>query len=294
MIRSMTGYGRASASIGEAVVVIEVRTLNHRHADISVRMPRNFPNIEQDVRRLAKETFSRGKIDIALTYSGDFSSETQIRISRSAIDNYLSNGKEIAEKFGLGSDLSLEVLLTLPGVVRSSEISIDMSSYDDALLGTLSEALSAADQMRKKEGAVLEAELRAQLDRIKSLVNSIDILADVVVEAVRERLRKRVDLLRQETGILDDARLHHEVVIASDKMDIREELVRLSGHAEAFSETLSSNPAPVGRRLEFLLQEMGREANTIGSKAADVSLSHLVVDLKTELERIREQVQNVE
>ena len=104
MIRSMTGYGRASASIGEAVVVIEVRTLNHRHADISVRMPRNFPNIEQDVRRLAKETFSRGKIDIALTYSGDFSSETQIRISRSAIDNYLSNGKEIAEKFGWGSD----------------------------------------------------------------------------------------------------------------------------------------------------------------------------------------------
>ena len=139
MIRSMTGYGRASASIGEAVVVIEVRTLNHRHADISVRMPRNFPNIEQDVRRLAKETFSRGKIDIALTYSGDFSSETQIRISRSAIDNYLSNGKEIA---GTGSTATIISAPAIRAPWASSRLRLTNS--DSGALGLLPIAINTS------------------------------------------------------------------------------------------------------------------------------------------------------
>lgn len=294
MIRSMTGYGRASVSIDDASLLIEVRTLNHRHADISVRLPRGFSAMEQELRRLAKEAVRRGRVDIVLTYSGRSSGETEIQIASSAVAEYVRAGKEIAVEYDLEENLSLNVLLPLPGVVNLSESIMDMSSYSGVVSETLAEALSVADLMRQKEGSELEREMRGQVDRVTDLIEGLEARAEVVVQVVRERLRKRANLLKEETGILDDARLHQEVVFASDKMDIREELVRLTSHAEVFLKTLSEGPGPIGRRLDFLLQEMSREANTIGSKAADASLSHLVVDLKTELERIREQVQNVE
>jgi uncharacterized protein (TIGR00255 family) len=186
-------------------------------------------------------------------------------------------------------------LLALPGVVRVTEHSVDEEAVRPALRQAVEEAATAAALMREREGEALARELSARLAAVRSLGEAVSARSGEVVAAVRERLAKRAAQLREETGGADESRLMQEIVMAADRMDVTEEVVRLASHVEQFESTIGGDAsAPVGRKLEFLLQEMLREANTIGSKAADAPIAHRVVELKTELERMREQVLNVE
>ena len=192
--------------------------------------------------------------------------------------------------------LDVATILSMPGVTRFAEAGLEEEVSSEALLGGLDRAVDALDAMRVSEGASLAADMGRRLERIVLLVEELESRSDLVQQAVRDKLKKRAAQLQQETGLVDEARLHQEVVIAADRLDICEELARLRSHVEQFHTVLATagREHAVGRRLDFLLQELGRETNTVGSKANDAPLAHDVVELKTELERIREQVQNVE
>ncbi len=290
----MTGFGRATVSVGEQALQIEIRTLNHRHADVGVRLPRILQSLDHELRAEAKRTFGRGKIDISANLVSEAAPGAVLSIDTAAVAQYVEAAASFAADHGADGELRSAELLALPGVARLVEGALPETEAEEALRAGFREAAAAVQAMREREGAGLYEELTSQLVRVRELCAALEARAGDVAQLVRERLRKRAEGLRDETGILDEARLHQEVVLAADRMDIREELVRLGSHIDQFRSTIDGEGEPVGRRLDFLLQEMGREANTIGSKAGDAPLAHLVVDLKTELERIREQVQNVE
>jgi uncharacterized protein (TIGR00255 family) len=202
---------------------------------------------------------------------------------------------QLGETHGLKSELDVTALLGMPGVTRFVEQALPTEALTAGLMEGLSVALAELVAMRNAEGGKLSTEFGQRLTNVSELVDGFEERSALVVEAARERLRRRTDQIRQDTGLLDEARLHQEIVIAADRLDITEELVRLRSHVSQFSDIISTavSSKPVGRQLDFLIQEMLREANTVGSKASDAPLAHQVVDLKAELERLREQVQNI-
>jgi uncharacterized protein (TIGR00255 family) len=296
VIRSMTGFGRSSFEVERVAFTVEVRTLNHRHLDVNVRLPRLLSDRELEIKRSLQGRFGRGKVEVSVSLQSGGSVATQLEVDLDLAEQYLGAAEALRRVNGAGGDLDVIALLALPGVSRVSEREFQAEQLETGLFAAIDEAAAAAQAMRVAEGEVLERELRGRLDTAAALVEELESRSSLVQEAVRERLRRRTEQLRQETGLLDDARLHQEIVIAADRLDVAEELARLRSHIEQFRSVIlgSETEDPVGRRLDFLLQEMGREANTIGSKAGDAPVAHRVVDLKTELERIREQVQNVE
>jgi uncharacterized protein (TIGR00255 family) len=220
----------------------------------------------------------------------------RIEIDRAAAREYARVAAELQESEGLAGPLSVDALLGLPNVARFAERELPLEELEAGLLDAVASAAAALDEMRVAEGAALERDLLARLETVTGLSHSLEARAGVVRDAARERLRKRTEQLQLETGILDEARLHQEIVIAAERLDVTEEIVRLRSHADQFREIVAmGGPGrPVGRRLDFLLQEFAREANTIGAKGSDSPIAHQVVELKTEIERMREQVQNVE
>jgi uncharacterized protein (TIGR00255 family) len=220
----------------------------------------------------------------------------RLEIDRDATREYARVAAELQESEGLAGPLSVDALLGLPGVARFAERELPLREVEAGLLDAVAAATDALDEMRVREGAALERDLLARLETVTELSHSIEARAGAVRDAARERLRKRAEQLKLETGILDEARLHQEIVIAADRLDITEEIVRLRSHVDQFREIvpMGGPGRPVGRRLDFLMQEFAREANTIGAKGSDSPVAHQVVELKTEIERMREQVQNVE
>jgi uncharacterized protein (TIGR00255 family) len=296
MIRSMTGFGRASFHIGGIAFDVEVRSVNHRHLDLRARLPRLLSALEPAVRERAQARMSRGKVELGVSMPEGASPLQRIEIDRGAAREYARVAAELRESEGLAGPLSVDALLGLPGVVGFAERELPLEELEAALLGAVDSAAEALDEMRVVEGAALERDLLARLETVMDLSHSLEARAGAVRDAARERLRKRAAQLEGETGILDEARLHQEIVIAAERLDVTEEIVRLRSHVDQFREIMATGGPgrPVGRRLDFLLQEFAREANTIGSKGSDSPVAHQVVDLKTEIERMREQVQNVE
>jgi len=296
VIRSMTGYGHASFEVDGVGFEVEVRSVNHRHVDVRARLPRGLAAFEGDVRGWIAERLARGKVDASVRATSGAAPAETVELDLGAAERYLRASRELAERHGVPGTLDLQGLLSLPGVARLVERELPEAALRSALAGAIGSALDSLEAMRAAEGAALDRELRARLAHVGSLVEAAAARSGEVQVAVRERLRKRAEALRDEAGGLDPGRLHQEVVWAADRLDVTEEVVRLRSHAAQFRALLEgAGPrAPAGRRLDFLLQEMAREANTIGSKASDAPIAHLVVDVKAELERIREQVQNVE
>lgn len=297
MIRSMTGFGRAAFEVAGIAFELEVRSVNHRHFDFRARLPRQFALWEQELRAQAQQTFARGKVDLSIAISGLMRElSSRVHIDLALVQQYLAAAEAIQKENRLESGLDAAKLLTLPGVIRLEETEFAEEIVRDALFAAAKQAFDAADLMRGAEGTNLEAELSARLKGFAEQLASIEQRSSLVQEAARERLRKRAEQLRDETGILDEARLHQEIVFWADRLDLTEESVRLRSHIDQFHKMLQAadRAQPVGRKLDFLIQEMGREVNTIGSKANDGPIAHTVVELKTELERIREQVQNIE
>jgi uncharacterized protein (TIGR00255 family) len=292
----MTGFGRSSFEVEQVEFSVEVRTLNHRHLDLSIRLPRLLGDRELGIKKRLQGRFGRGKVEISISLGSGSSVHTQLEVDLDLAEQYAGAAEALQRAEGVGGALDVAALLALPGVSRLVEHEFEAEDLDTRLFAAIDEAAAAAEAMRVAEGGLLERELRGRLELTASLVEEVESRSSSVQEAVRERLRKRTEQLRQETGLIDEARLHQEIVIAADRLDVSEELARLRSHIEQFKSALESSEAgnPVGRRLDFLLQEMGREANTLGSKGSNAPIAHRVIDLKTELERIREQVQNVE
>jgi len=296
MIQSMTGFGRASVACAGVAFDIEMRSVNHRYLDLRIRLPRWLAGLESEVRTRVGERFSRGKVDLNVVVPEGGAGGSRLEVDTGAARSYLEAARALAESDGVEGVLDVASLLGLPGVARVLDPQPPEDELRREFASALAAALDDAAAMRATEGAALERELRARLESVVALTDAIEARSGTVQESVRERLRKRATSLREETGILDEARLHQEIVFHADRLDITEELVRLRGHIAHFREILDeAGPGrPAGRRLDFLMQEFGREANTIGSKGSDAPIAHLVVELKTELERLREQVQNVE
>ncbi len=297
MIRSMTGFGRSTFQVGQTVFEVEIRSVNHRHLDARVKLPRALADRDAEVKAAMQSRLGRGKVDCSVsvpTQAGALPG--QVQVDAAVAEQYVEAARALAEAHALPGELDAATLMAMPGVVRVAEVEWDTDELGRGLSRAVGEALDALEAMRVAEGAALAREFEGRLEHVLELTGQFEARSGLVVEATKERLRKRAEQLRQETGQFDDARLHQEIVIAADRLDITEELVRLRSHVDQFRAILAEGDAskPVGRRLDFLLQEMGREANTVGSKANDAPLAHDVVELKAELERIREQVQNVE
>ena len=289
----MTGFGRATFEASQVSFAVEVRSVNQRNLDLSVRMPRSLAGLEPEVRKLLGLRFARGKVELAVSLAAGSAPRTEIEVDRALVLRYLALSRELSREPGVVDRIGVAELLAMPGVVRTVEAQAREEDVAGELLAAVARAADAALAMRSAEGAALERELRGRLANIGAFVAELGPRAGEVQRVVRERMRVRAEQLRAETGLLDEARLYHEVALAAEKLDVSEELVRLASHAEQMAAAFASDE-PVGRRLDFLTQELAREANTLGAKAGDAPLAQRVVDLKTEVDRIREQVQNIE
>jgi uncharacterized protein (TIGR00255 family) len=288
----MTSFGRGEAPLGAGAVVAEVRTVNARHLDLRLKLPREHTDLEPPVRTIVARTFARGKAELVVRLPEEAAPPPSVNVDVEVAGRYMDAASSLRERFGLDEGLSLEALLTLPGVVRLREPEAPTEEVSRAVLGAVERACDAAAEMRQREGEAIERELSARLKGVEVLVTSVESRADEIGRGLRARLQRRLDALAPEVD-LDPSRLEQEVVLYVDRMDVTEETVRLRSHLSQFAASIGSGE-PVGRKLEFLLQELVREVNTVGSKISDSEISAFVVDLKSELEKLREQVLNVE
>jgi uncharacterized protein (TIGR00255 family) len=298
VIYSMTGFGRARREIEGLGLEVEVRSVNHRHLDLRVRLPRVLIDQETAIKKRLQANLSRGKVDVTVSLTSSATTR-MLEIDEDIAAQYVAASEALRARHSLGADgqtLEVTALLALPGVTRVVETEVESEGLVGPLRDAVEEATAALVSMRATEGEALSVEIDGRLGHVEELAAAFEARAGEVLAVAKQRLHKRAEQIKREVGLLDEARLHQEIVIAADRLDITEELVRLQSHVAQFRETLQSadRDHPVGRRLDFLLQELGREANTVGSKANDAPLAQDVVELKTELERIREQVQNIE
>ena len=295
MIYSMTGFGRARREVDGLGLEVEVRSVNHRHLDLRIRLPRVLADEETAIKKRIGVGLSRGKVDVTVNLTMTAAAPI-LEIDEGIATQYVEASKLLRERHSLGDPIDVASLMSLPGVTRVIEAEVEAEGLVAPLGEAIDEALAEMVAMRAAEGESLAAELDGRLARVEELAADFRSRSDEVVAVARQRLKKRAEQIKRDVGLLDEARLHQEIVIAADRLDITEELVRLQSPVTQFRETVNSAGLgqPVGRRLDFLLQELGRETNTVGSKANDAPLAQDVVELKTELERIREQVQNIE
>jgi uncharacterized protein (TIGR00255 family) len=290
-MRSMTGFGCGEAELDGSKLTCELRALNHRFLDVRVRMPDELAAQAFFVEQLAREQLSRGRFDIGVRL--DDSGGGGVRFSLSKARSVYESLLKLRDELAPGTEVPVSALSALPQLLVDSSRS-GSPGVEQALRSAFRFALTRLDEMREREGQALSRELAERLTNLRALTLEAKTLSHGAAERQLARLRERVNrLLADATLSPDQGRLETELALMADRSDVTEELVRLASHFDQF-QALLADPTPVGRRLEFLLQEMSREANTLGSKSQDVKLSHLVVDIKSQLEKIREQVQNVE
>ena len=294
MTKSMTGYGKAEGVLSGRKIIVEIKSVNHRFLEISLRLPQMLLPLESEIKRRMTEQFSRGKIDVVVRVNGDGNSadEERFMLNIPLVRNYYALLCQLKEELNITEDVSLATLAGLREIFVPIETEQQPADLWEGFSGILAEAADAFSTMREKEGESLAIDLRERLKKISGFLNQIDVRAPAVVAEYQKRLTERVRELAAGVA-LDEARLLQEVAIMAEKSDITEEIVRLRSHMEQFSEMLTGESA-AGRKIDFLLQEMGREINTIGSKSGDVDISRLVVEIKSELAKLREQAQNIE
>ncbi len=291
MIRSMTGFGAGGGASGGEEIAVEIRSVNHKFCEVKVRLPRELAALEPLVVRTVKDRLARGGIDVSLRRAGAAGAMAP-RVDAVLAEAYARAYAEVQARLGLHDPIQLRDIVAAEGVIRLDERDADLDAARAATDGALAEALDALGAMRQQEGEALAADLEGRLAIVESLVARVEVLAPMAVEHHRTRLAERVKELTQGLP-LDPGRLAQEVALLADRSDVAEEITRLRSHA-AQARVLLGGQEPAGRKLDFLVQEMHREVNTIGSKSQHAELSGLVVSLKAEVERMREQVQNVE
>ena len=292
MIKSMTGYGRAVETVNGREFTVELRSVNNRYLDCSVRLPRLVSFAEDAVKQAVKASVSRGKVDVFISIRSEGAEETQVTLNTAVLDGYLAAMRQMVSQYGVTDDISVSAVSRLPEVFLMEKPQVDEEQLQKDLLQVVAQALAGYDAMRSKEGQALDNDLRSRGQTILSLVEQVEQGNGQTVVDYRNRLEAKLREVLENTAI-DESRILTEAAIFADKVAVDEETVRLRSHLEQMNAMLDGGGA-VGRKLDFLLQEMNREANTIGSKCTDVKLARIVVDIKAELEKIREQTQNIE
>lgn len=293
MICSMTGYGRAVQTLRGREIIVELRSVNNRFLDCSVRLPRAFSYVEEAVKQRVKESVSRGKVDVFVTVNSTGEDESvRVALNRPVLEGYLTALRAICVDYQVRDDISAMTLARMPEVFQTEKAEEDEAQNRTDILTVLDEAIAAYNAMRAREGVALVNDLRSHAAVILSCVERVEQRSPVTVADYRARLERKMREVLESTTI-DESRILTEAAIFADKVAVDEETVRLRSHLSQMDELLSGGGA-VGRKLDFLLQEMNREANTIGSKGNDLEQARNVVEIKAELEKIREQVQNIE
>ena len=295
MLISMTGYGRAEQKIGDLKVVIELRAVNSRFLEFVMRLPRGYEKVEDGARTHLQTLLSRGRVTLTMNMGTDQTAIGKPRMNEDLLLHYQKIANKSAQILDRDSEtLSMAELLRFPDVITYDTDAEDQVKFNDAVLSLVKKASSQLQAMRLREGELLEEAILEQLGNIVEIIANIQAEDDGRLELMAEKMRKKIaDSSLEGESQIDEQRLEQEIVLWSDKLDITEELTRLDAHIQHFRELMMEN-GDAGKRLNFLLQEMNREANTIGSKANSTPIGHAVVELKNEIERIREQVQNIQ
>lgn len=292
MIKSMTGFGRSESQENSRKLTIEIKSVNHKYFDVNIKMPRIFSVFEGDMRNILKQYAVRGKIDIFVTYEDMGGTDSSLQFNRNLAEEYLKYFKEMEEEFGLKNDITVSSLSRYPEVLTMNELQIDEQEIWRLLEETLRHACQIFVNSRIKEGENLERDIFEKLENMVHVVEFIEEKSPQILEDYRQKLENKMhDIL--ESSQVDDARIASEVILFADKICVDEEAVRLKSHIHNMQEEIL-NGERQGRKMDFLAQEMNREANTILSKANNLEVTNMAIELKTEIEKIREQIQNIE
>ena len=292
LIKSMTGYGRAVKTLLGREFTVELRAVNNRYLDCTVKLPRSLTFAEEGVKQRVKAAVARGKVDVLISVGAAAGEPVQVSQNRPVLEGYLQAMNAMVQEYGVHNDISAAALARLPEVFLVEKPKEDEDELLSALLQVVDEALAAFNAMRAAEGAAMEADLQSRGQTILNLVAQVEAGSPQTVADYRARLEAKMQEVLERTAI-DESRILQEAAMFADKVAVDEETVRLRSHLSQMQAMLSGGGA-IGRKLDFLLQEMNREANTIGSKCTDLALARVVVEIKAELEKIREQAQNIE
>ena len=292
MIKSMTGYGGAKGSAEGLSVSIELKSVNNRYLDVSVKLPRTMLFAEEPIKAAVGRHISRGKVDVFVTVDQSASDDMEVRVNEPLLKGYIEALSSAAEKFGLQNDMTVMSLCRLPDVLSTDRREIDSSALMTGITEILERALTEYDAMRLREGEKLRDDVLARLETISRLTGVVEENAPKTVAEYRARLEQKLQEVLA-TANIDESRVLTEAAIFADKIAVDEETVRLRSHISQLR-GLTNGESPAGRKMDFLIQELDREANTIGSKCQNADIAHVVVELKAEIEKIREQIQNVE
>lgn len=294
MIKSMTGFGRGEYSDGKRSITVEIKSVNHRYGDINVKMPRRYSFAEEAIKSTVKKYISRGKVDVSISVENLTEDDVTIRLNTMVAKQYVENLNELRSQFDVYGDISLQFLATLPDVMKAVPDVEDEEEIKSAILVPVKEAAQNLDNMRKVEGEKLAEDLLMRGELIRDYVTQIEERSPKIAAVYTEKMRERIKELIGNNVVIPEDRILLEAAIFADKSSITEELVRLNSHMIQLRSIIEKSQQPTGKKLDFLVQEMNREANTIGSKANDIEITNLMLEIKAEIEKIREQVQNIE
>ena len=292
MIKSMTGYGSGKAEAGTKTFTVEIKSVNSRYSDFSIKMPRIYTFMEDAIRKTASARIHRGKVDIYVNVETNGEDDSVVKVNTALAREYLAGLKTLSEELAVSTNVTAETFLRIPDVFTVDKADVDEEIISRAIISALSEALDGFDAMRIAEGEKLVCDLKEHLRFIANATAEVEKRSPEIVTEYRQRIEERMrDILGSAT--YDETRLLTEVAIFSDKVNVNEETVRLRSHVDQFTKMLDEGGS-VGRKIDFLIQEMNREINTIGSKSNDLDIARIVIDVKAEIEKLREQIQNVE
>ena len=292
MVKSMTGYGRAVETVNGREFTVELRSVNNRYLDCTVKLPRTLSFAEDAVKQAVKGAISRGKVDVFISMRSEGAKDVKITLNTAMVEGYLGAMRQMSADYGVRDDISVSLLSRMPDVFTVEKPDVDEEQLLSDLMSVVNKALASYDTMRTTEGKALENDLRSRGQTILELVAKVEAGSGQTVIDYRTRLENKLKEVLANTAI-DESRILTEAAIFADKVAVDEETVRLRSHLDQMNNMLTTGGA-IGRKLDFLLQEMNRESNTIGSKCSDVNLARIVVEIKAELEKIREQTQNIE
>ena len=294
MIKSMTGFGRGEYTDGKRSITVEIKSVNHRYSDITVKMPRRYTFAEDKIKNTVKEKIRRGKVDVSIIVDNIAENDVNIRLNTMLAKQYYDNLTELLSEFDLSGDISLQFMASLPDVMKAIPDVEDEEEITNAILIPVAEAAANLEKMRAVEGEKLAEDLIAKGEHVKEILDRIEERAPQVVVDYTAKLKERIQELVGSAVQIPEDRILVEAAVFADKCAIDEEITRLNSHLIQLRNIIEKSSQPEGKKLDFLVQEMNRETNTIGSKVQDIEVTRVVVDQKSEIEKIREQIQNIE
>ena len=292
MLKSMTGYGRGKYECDSREYTVEIKSVNNRYSDISIKMPRNISFLEDTVRKLISNSITRGKVEVFVSFTNNSDKGRNIELNYDLAKNYIEAMKKLAEETDINSNIEVIDVVRLPDVLNTTLDQEGERIITEELTKTVSEAITNFIKMREIEGEKIKEDLQERIESVSEKINQINSISTGLVSEYIVKLEKRVNELLKP-NVVDENRLAQEIVIYSDKCSVEEEITRMKSHISQFLNLLEQTNSN-GKRIDFLIQEMNRETNTIGSKANNLQITNYVVDIKTELENIREKIQNIE